>query len=387
VNAIGGVEAMENLGFNAYPLRKSGNLNFTSVTAMPAKGRYPISSTQLHQNPDGRDLVRFASGVEFAAGSAEYPEQEGYVPGIENNQKNVRLSLYPEFDYAHGHRWGLVVDDNACVGCNACVMACQSENNSPIVGKDQVARYREMHWLRIDSWHFGDENNPVTIFEPVMCQMCEHAPCEVVCPVNATTHSYEGINEMTYNRCVGTRYCSNNCPYKVRRFNFLRYNDYYTPSLKMMRNPTVTVRERGVMEKCTYCVQRLDITRIDVKRATVAHDQALAQMTPDGRPNPEYNPGEAKRQEGIIADLMMGLQTACQQACPTEALVFGDMNYQRPDHKPVRINELKNQQQSFGMLTEYNTQPRTSYMTRFRNPNPALEPTPLRYPMAADLQG
>jgi MoCo/4Fe-4S cofactor protein with predicted Tat translocation signal len=374
VNAIGGVEPMENLGFNAYPLRKTSNLNFTTVTAVAAKGRYPLSSTQLHQNPEGRDLVRFYSGTEFAEMKAEYPEQEGYVPGIENNQKNVRLSLYPEFDYAHGHRWGMVVDDNACVGCNACVMACQSENNIPVVGKDQVARYREMHWLRIDSWHFGDESNPITVFEPVMCQMCEHAPCELVCPVNATTHSAEGINEMTYNRCVGTRYCSNNCPYKVRRFNFLRFNDYYTPSLKMMRNPLVTVRERGVMEKCTYCIQRLDITRIDVKRAQVALDTTT-------------DPDEKKRQGDTITELMMGLQTACQQSCPTEAIFFGDMNYQRPDQKPVRINELKNQQQSFGLLTEYNTQPRTSYMNRFRNPNPALEATPLQYPTAADIAG
>ncbi|HWB54140.1 MAG TPA: 4Fe-4S dicluster domain-containing protein, partial [Tepidisphaeraceae bacterium] len=374
VDAVGGVEPMETLGFNAYPLRKSGNLSFSSVTATSARGRYPLSSTQLHQNPEGRDLVRFYSGPEFASGDAEYPEQEGYVPGLDNSQEKVRLSLYPEFDYSHGHRWGMVIDDNACVGCNACVIACQSENNSPIVGKDQVARYREMHWLRIDTWHFGDESNPITVFEPVMCMMCEHAPCEVVCPVNATTHSAEGINEMTYNRCVGTRYCSNNCPYKVRHFNFLRYNDYYTPSLKMVRNPLVTVRERGVMEKCTYCVQRLDLTRIDVKEATVARDTTK-------------DPEEKKRQSDRIADLMLGLQTACQQACPTEALVFGDMNYVRPDNTPSRVTQLKNQQPTFSLLTEYNTQPRTSYLNRFRNPNPALEPTPIEYPTKKDLVG
>jgi molybdopterin-containing oxidoreductase family iron-sulfur binding subunit len=231
----------------------------------------------------------------------------------------------------------MVIDTNVCIGCNACVMACQAENNIPVVGKTQILKARDMHWLRIDRYYKGDLRNPQTFFEPIPCMHCEQAPCEVVCPVGATTHSDEGINEMTYNRCVGTRYCSNNCPYKVRRFNFFKYNDMTTPILKMLRNPDVTVRSRGVMEKCTYCIQRIERGKIEAARE-----------------NRRVRDGEVK--------------TACQMACPTNAIIFGDI------HDPAaQVAKLKGQPHEFGMLAHLLTRPRTTYLAAFRNPNPELE--------------
>jgi molybdopterin-containing oxidoreductase family iron-sulfur binding subunit len=229
------------------------------------------------------------------------------------------------------------IDLNSCVGCNACVMACNMENNIAVVGKHEVFRGRIMHWLRIDRYYFGAPDQPKLFFEPVPCMHCENAPCELVCPVGATVHSSEGVNQMVYNRCVGTRYCSNNCPYKVRRFNFYLYTDWDTASLELMRNPEVTPRSRGVMEKCTYCIQRIETSKI---KAEIE--------------NRHVRDGE--------------IRTACQQACPTEAIVFGDLN-----DRGSRVVKLKQQPLDYQLLGELNTRPRTTYMAKILNLNPELE--------------
>lgn len=315
-------------GFNPYLLRTAAAPWFGTGLAIRNTGeRYRLAGTQHHHSVEGRNLFRAGTVEQFQAEPEFIHEMEAHVPEI---------SLYPKFEY-EDNAWGMAVDLSACNGCNACVVACQSENNIPIVGKSEVLNGREMHWIRLDRYYEGDPANPATHQQPVMCMHCENAPCEVVCPVGATQHNHEGLNTMVYNRCIGTRYCSNNCPYKVRRFNFLEYTDLETESLKLQRNPNVSVRARGVMEKCTYCVQRISAARITAKK--------------EGRP---IGDGE--------------VVTACQAACPTQALVFGNIN-----DPNSRVAQLKASPLNYGMLTELNTNPRTSYLARLRNPNPELE--------------
>lgn len=316
-------------GFDAYGLRTSDAPWFGAGLQVQKTGRrYPLASTQEHHSMEGRHLVRVGDLEEYRA-DPRFAQKLAHEPARDE-------SLYPSFRY-EGYSWGMTIDLNACTGCNACVIACQAENNIPIVGKDQVGRGREMHWLRVDRYYGGEPENPETYHQPVPCMHCENAPCELVCPVAATVHSSEGLNEMIYNRCVGTRYCSNNCPYKVRRFNFFQYADTRTPSLRLLHNPDVTVRSRGVMEKCTYCVQRINAARIEAEK--------------EGR---QIRDGE--------------VVTACQAACPTQAIVFGDIN-----DPNSRVAQLKASPRNYGLLAELNTRPRTTYLARLRNPNPELE--------------
>jgi len=315
-------------GFNAYALRTSDSPWFGRGLSLTKTGeQFPLANTQLHYNMEGRDLVRSASLADYLK-NPNFAHEKNHAPP-------KSLSLYPPVEY-NGYAWGMAIDLSTCVGCNACVVACQSENNIPIVGKTEVMNGREMHWLRVDRYYEGPVENPKTSFQPVPCMHCENAPCELVCPVGATVHSSEGLNDMVYNRCVGTRYCSNNCPYKVRRFNFLLFQDWDTPSLKMLRNPDVSVRSRGVMEKCTYCVQRINEAKIDAEK--------------EDRP---VRDGE--------------IVTACQAVCPAKAIVFGDIN----DPKS-RVSQLKAQQRNYGLLEELNTRPRTTYLAAVNNPNPEI---------------
>jgi MoCo/4Fe-4S cofactor protein with predicted Tat translocation signal len=316
-------------GFNANALRTVGALWHGSGVKIRKTGvQQPLACTQFHHLMEGRKLLR-------SAALEEYRKNPNFVRDMEE-EPPPHPSLYPGFKYER-YSWGMAIDINSCIGCNACVAACVAENNSPVVGKQEVLRGREMHWIRIDRYYKGALDNPEMYHQPVPCMQCENAPCELVCPVHATAHSDDGLNDMTYNRCVGTRYCSNNCPYKVRRFNFLLYSDFQTPSLKLLRNPDVTVRSRGVMEKCTYCVQRI----------------REAQIT-------------AEKEDRTVRD--GEIMTACQQACPAQAIVFGDIN----DPKS-RVSRLKAESLNYTLLDELNTKPHTSYQAKLRNPNPEIE--------------
>jgi molybdopterin-containing oxidoreductase family iron-sulfur binding subunit len=401
------------VGYNAYALRTSSGLNFASGAKIRPTGRtHRIAVTQEHGSMEGRPIVReankgqyekfptFAKNFDLEAHSehiAQDPQlhrpkgiyEHPYI-GFEKRGGQSGVKVTGVF-HSHIHQWGMSIDLSSCVGCGACVLACQSENNVPIVGKDQVLRNREMHWLRLDRYYSGagDKSakdlidDPQAVVQPMLCQHCENAPCESVCPVNATVHDEEGLNVMAYNRCVGTRYCSNNCPYKVRRFNFFDYNKrsldqlvgpfYGSPLttatdgewnfarwwrdpdigtrpedewdlLKLVKNPDVTVRMRGVMEKCTFCVQRIEQAKIAKKvKAGASGDVQL------------------KEKDGTVP------RTACQQACPAEAIVFG--NVLDPDS---RVSQLKKQQRDYDVLGFLDTRPRLTYLARIRNPNPKM---------------
>ena len=330
------------LGFNAYSLRTADapSIARNGVKYEVASGSYELASTQEHfaidtsgiksefmipgEDLTSRHILRTASLEEYSKDSHSL-HHGAHKPGKE-------LTVFPNWKY-DGYSWGMAIDMNACVGCNACVVACQSENNIAVIGKDLVAKGRIMHWLRIDTYFRGGVVNPEVYFQPMMCQHCESAPCEVVCPVNATVHDAEGLNVQVYNRCVGTRYCSNNCPYKVRRFNYLLYGDWETPSLKNVRNPEVTIRSRGVMEKCTFCTQRIQAAKIESEKQ-----------------NRPVRDGE--------------IQTACQTACPTDAIIFGNLN-----DPESRVAKLKGEPRNYEVLADLNTRPRASYLGAIRNTN------------------
>jgi molybdopterin-containing oxidoreductase family iron-sulfur binding subunit len=319
------------VGVNVYPLRTAEAMwSVQGAQLFKTSRRHVLVSTQTHHaidSPD-RQVLRECELREFLA-DPELIQRE-----VEKPEPNETLYRADEYPYA-GYKWGMSIDLTTCIGCNACLVACEAENNIPFVGKDQVHRNREMFWIRVDTYYKGSLDNPGFTHMPVPCMHCEHAPCELVCPVEATVHDHEGLNLQVYNRCVGTRFCSNNCPYKVRRFNFYQFTRYNDPAYRAMYNPEVTVRWRGVMEKCSYCIQRISAARINAEKE-----------------NRRIKEGE--------------VQTACQQACPAKAIVFGDLN--APGSEVAR---LKNQPLDYSMLGQLNTRPRTTYLARVQNPRPS----------------
>ncbi len=316
-------------GFDVYAFMSApGSYSLQGVSVNKTGRTYALANTQDHNSMEGRPII-------LEADLREYREKPEFAREVVKHPPLV--SLWDEKKYDEGYQWGMTIDLSTCSGCNTCVVACQAENNIPIIGKEEVKKGREMHWIRLDRYFKGDPDNPDMLFQPMGCQHCENAPCEQVCPVQATLHDDEGLNVMTYNRCVGTRYCANNCPYKVRRFNYFNFTNSYPETIKMVQNPDVTVRFRGVMEKCTYCTQRIQEAKINAKNE--------ARLVVDGE-----------------------IQTACQQACPSDSIVFG--NILDPES---RVAKLKKQNREYKLLVELNIKPRTSFLARIKNPNPEME--------------
>jgi molybdopterin-containing oxidoreductase family iron-sulfur binding subunit len=345
-------------GFNAYMVRSTWAPFYATGSLKKVDGKWGIAITKSHYQDHRsarvsgqgngnnsleadealgeRGIIRYATLEDFKANPGFANEGEGH------GKVEMGTSMFPNWTYTE-NKWGMSIDLNSCVGCNACIVSCYAENNIPVVGKQQVRIGRNMQWLRIDTYFEGDLAAPRAHLQPMTCQHCENAPCEQVCPVGATVHTPEGLNTMVYNRCVGTRYCSNNCPYKVRRFNFLLYSDYETESLKLMRNPDVSVRSRGVMEKCSYCVQRISAAKIDADKE-----------------NRSIRDGE--------------IVTACQQACPASAITFGNLN-----DKESKVAKLHALERSYQVLADQNTRPRTHYVAAVLNLNSELEETPVTH--------
>jgi molybdopterin-containing oxidoreductase family iron-sulfur binding subunit len=349
-------------GFDAYLIRTAASPFYATGSAKKIDGKWGVAVTKTHyrddrsarSSPDGQDHSKTNNSLEAdeaigERGIIRYATLEEYKknpdfafegPGREKTDKEN--TLFPNWAYKD-NAWGMSIDLNSCTGCNACIVGCYAENNIAVVGKQQVRIGRNMQWLRIDTYFEGDLAAPRAHFQPMACQHCENAPCEQVCPVGATVHTPEGLNTMVYNRCVGTRYCSNNCPYKVRRYNFLLYSDFETESLKLSRNPDVSVRSRGVMEKCSYCLQRISAAKI-----------------------------EADKENRPIAD--GEIETACQQACPASAITFGNIN-----DKGSRVAKLQNDERSYQVLADLNTRPRTKYVAAVLNTNVELEAAPVEH--------
>ena len=328
------------IGTDVWPMlsTKDGNTVFTRQIDDIVKTDkiYSFAQTQTHHSMEGRALVRETELKEYK--NEPTAGNELHVYFTEHAE-----SLYKEREYSH-HHWGMAIDLSTCTGCANCVIACQAENNIPVVGKEEVHRVHEMHWLRIDRYYNGDEDNPEVVFQPVLCQHCDNAPCENVCPVAATNHSSEGLNQMVYNRCIGTRYCNNNCPYKVRRFNWFNYTEAGTLTgnlrdsegmtgdlRRMVLNPDVTIRAQGVIEKCSFCVQRIQAAKL-----------------------------KAKEENRALVDSEM--QTACSQTCPANAIVFGDMNDPKSE-----VSKLIKSGRRYNLLEDLYTKPSVNYLTKIRN--------------------